>query len=147
MEAGQLLAEIHHVQQRWKEIVNVLEPLLKYRHDYSIYHMLGEATYNLDDFSKAAKYYKEAVRLNGDSALDHYQLGNIHLAKNRYARAVTSYESALRLGFEESCVALQAGVELLQPPKLFRQGRSDHSLGRNARNDQRTLLFDRTCAR
>lgn len=100
VEAGQLLSEIHHAEQRWQEIVDVLEPLLKFRHDYPTYHMLGEATYNLDDFTKAAKYYQEAVRLNSDSALDHYQLGNIHLAKNRYARAVNSYESALRLGLE-----------------------------------------------
>jgi tetratricopeptide (TPR) repeat protein len=100
VEAGQLLAEIHHAHQRWQEIVDVLEPLLKYRHDYPTYHMLGEATYNLDDFTKAAKYYQEAIRLNGDSALDHYQLGNIHLAENRYARAVNSYEAALRLGLE-----------------------------------------------
>ncbi|MEK6235163.1 MAG: tetratricopeptide repeat protein, partial [Planctomycetales bacterium] len=56
--------------------------------------------YNLDDFAKAAKYYQEAVRLNSDSAIDHYQLGNIHLAKNRYARSVISYEAALRLGLE-----------------------------------------------
>jgi tetratricopeptide (TPR) repeat protein len=100
VEAGQLLAEIHHALHRWKEIVEVLEPLLKYRHDYSTYHMLGEATYHLDDFTKAAEYYQKAIRLNGNSALDHYQLGNIRLAKNRYARAVTSYESALRLGLE-----------------------------------------------
>lgn len=100
VEAGQLLAEIHHAQHRWKEIVEVLEPLLKYRHDYSTYHMLGEAAYHLDDFIKAAKYYQKAIQLNGKSALDHYQLGNIHLAKNRYARAVSSYEAALRLGLE-----------------------------------------------
>ena len=32
--------------------------------------------------------------------MDHYQLGNIHLAENRYARAVIAYEAALRLGLE-----------------------------------------------
>ncbi len=100
VEASQLLAEIHHAGQQWKEIIALLEPLLKYRNDYPTYHMLGEAAYNLDDFVKARKYYEEATRLNRASALDHYQLGNIHLAENRYARAAIAYESAMRLGLE-----------------------------------------------
>jgi len=100
VEAGQLLAELHHAAQRWQEMLNVLEPLLEYRHDYSTYHMLGEAAYNLDEFTKAAKFYREAIRLNDGSAMDHYQLGNIHLAENRYARAVTAFEAALKLGLE-----------------------------------------------
>lgn len=100
VEAGQLLAELYHASQHWQKIIDVLEPLLKYRHDYPTYHMLAEAAYNLDEFDKASKYYQEAVRLNSQSALDHYQLGNIYLAKNRYARAVTSYENSLRLGLE-----------------------------------------------
>ena len=78
----------------------MLEPLLKYRHDYPTYHMLAEAAYNLNEFAKARKYYEEAVRLNGDSALDHYQLGNLHLAESRFARAAMSYEAAVRLGLE-----------------------------------------------
>jgi tetratricopeptide (TPR) repeat protein len=102
VEAGQLLAEIQHTQQKWQEIIEVLEPLLKYRHDYPTYHMLAEAAYNLDDFAKARKYYEEAVRLNANSALDHYQLGNLHLAESRFARAATSYESAMNLGLESS---------------------------------------------
>jgi len=100
VEAGQLLAEIYHGQERWKDIVKVLEPLLRFRHDYPTYHMLAEANYNLDAFDKARKYYKEAIRLNSASAPDHYQLANIHLADNRFALAVKSYETALRLGLE-----------------------------------------------
>ncbi|MGY8770651.1 MAG: tetratricopeptide repeat protein [Pirellulales bacterium] len=100
VEAAQLLAEMFHAQQSWQAIIDVLEPLLKYRHDYPTYHMLGEAAYNLNDFSKARKYYQEAVRLNSASAMDHYQLGNLHLAENRFARAATSYEAALQLGLE-----------------------------------------------
>ena len=100
VEAGQLLAEILYGQERWKDIVKVLEPLLKFRHDYTTYHMLAEANYNLDVFDKARKYYKEAIRLNSASAPDHYQLANIYLADNRFALAVQSYERALRLGLE-----------------------------------------------
>jgi len=34
VEAGQLLAEIYAKQKKWEDVVSVLEPLLKYRHDY-----------------------------------------------------------------------------------------------------------------
>jgi len=100
VEAGQLLAEICYTHQRWKDIVELLEPLLEYRHDYPTYHMLAEAEYNLDDYDKAREHFREAIRLNAKSAVDHYQLANIYLAKNRFARAVESYEAALRLGLE-----------------------------------------------
>jgi tetratricopeptide (TPR) repeat protein len=98
VEAGQLLAEIYYTQERWQDIVNVLKPLLKFRHDYPIYHMLAEAEYNLDDYDAARGYYREAIRLNGKSAVDHYQLANIYLANNRFALAVSSYETAVDLG-------------------------------------------------
>jgi tetratricopeptide (TPR) repeat protein len=100
VEAGQLLAEIYYTEERWKDIVDLLEPLLKFRHDYPTYHMLAEAEYNLDEYDKARDHYREAVRLNARSAVDHYQLANIYLADNRFALAVKSYETALRLGLE-----------------------------------------------
>jgi tetratricopeptide (TPR) repeat protein len=102
VEAGQLLAEIYYTQERWKDIVGLLEPLLKFRHDYPTHHMLAEAEYNLDAYDKARTYYREAIRLNPGSAVDHYQLANIYLADNRFALAVKSYETALRLGLESS---------------------------------------------
>jgi tetratricopeptide (TPR) repeat protein len=100
VEAGQLLAEIYYTEERWKDIIDLLEPLLKFRHDYPTYHMLAEAEYNLDQYDKARDHYREAVRLNSRSAVDHYQLANIYLADNRFALAVKSYETALRLGLE-----------------------------------------------
>jgi len=100
VEAGQLLAEIYYTGERWKDIIDLLEPLLKFRHDYPTYHMLAEAEYNLDQYGKARDHYKEAIRLNSGSAVDHYQLANIYLADNRFALAVKSYETALRLGLE-----------------------------------------------
>jgi len=98
VEAGQLLAEIYYTQERWSDIVKVLKPLLKFRHDYPTYHMLAEAEYNLDHYDAARGYYREAIRLNDESAVDHYQLANIYLADNRFALAVDSYERALNLG-------------------------------------------------
>ena len=100
VEAGQLLAEIYYTQDRWEDISKVLKPLLKYRHDYPTYHLLAEATYNLEKYEDSRKYYKEAVKLNPQSGPDHYQLGNIYLAENRFASAADSYETAMRLGVE-----------------------------------------------
>ncbi len=99
-EAGQLLAEIYRAEKRWKEIKNLLEPLLKYRNDYPTYNMLAEATYELGKFEAARKYYRQAIRLNPNSPDDHYQLGNIYLSENLFALAAQSYESALRLGLQ-----------------------------------------------
>ena len=100
VEAGQYLAEILAAGEKWKEIVDVLEPLLAYKRDYQTHHLLAEASYHLDKYKAARKYFEEAVRLNPSSGPDHYQLGNIHLSQNRFALAARSYENALRLGIE-----------------------------------------------
>ncbi len=100
VEAGQLLGEIYAKQQKWQRVVDVLEPLLKYRHDYPTYHLLAEAEYNLSNYEKARKYFEEAIKLNPKSGSDHYQLGNIYLAGNFFALAAESYQSALRLGVD-----------------------------------------------
>jgi tetratricopeptide (TPR) repeat protein len=100
VEAGRRLAEIYAKQEAWQKIVDVMEPLLKYRHDYPTYHLLAEANFQLDRLDKARKHYQEAIKLNPDSPADHYQLGNICLAKNLFALAAESYEAALRLGVE-----------------------------------------------
>lgn len=100
VEAGQLLAEVYASERKWESVVQLLEPLLKYRHDYPTYHFLGEATYNLNDYAKARKYFEEAVKLNPNSGSDHYQLGNIYLSGNFFALAAESYRSALRLGID-----------------------------------------------
>ena len=109
VEAGQLLAEIHAQRQSWKEVVAVLEPLLKYRHDYTTYHLLAEATYNLDDHENARKYFEQAVKLNPQSASDHYQLGNIYLAGNFYALAAEAYQKALGLGTDSPVLRYKLG--------------------------------------
>lgn len=100
VEAGQLLAEIYAAQQKWESVVDVLGPLLQYRHDYSTYHHLAEAAYNLDDYEKARNYFEEAVKLNPQNGMDYYQLGNIYLSGKLFARAAESYNAALRLGIE-----------------------------------------------
>jgi tetratricopeptide (TPR) repeat protein len=100
VEAGQLLAEVYYSREKWDDVTKTLEPLLKYRHDYPTYHMLAEAAYNVDDHEKSRKYYREAIKLNPDSGPDHYQLGNIYLAANRFALAAQSYETALKQGLD-----------------------------------------------
>jgi len=102
VEAGQLLAEVYFAAEEWEAVTATLKPLLKYRHDYPTYHLLAEATYNLDEYDASRSYFREAIRLNPESAPDHYQLANIYLSENRFALAVRSYETALSLGLESS---------------------------------------------
>jgi tetratricopeptide (TPR) repeat protein len=109
VEAGQLLAEIYAKQKKWDGVVTVLEPLLKYRHDYPTYHLLAEARYNLNDYKEARKYFEEAVKLNPKSGSDYYQLGNIYLADNAFALAAESYQSALRLGVDTPILHYKLG--------------------------------------
>jgi tetratricopeptide (TPR) repeat protein len=109
VEAGQTLGEIYAAQKKWKDVVRVIEPLLKYRHDYPTYHMLAEAQYNLDEHQKARKNFEEAIKLNPQSAADHYQLGNIYLAGNAFALVAESYQSALQLGLDTPVLHYKLG--------------------------------------
>jgi tetratricopeptide (TPR) repeat protein len=109
VEAGQALGELYSAAKKWKDVDRVLEPLLKYRHDYPTYHMLAEAQNNMGDREKARKSYEEAVKLNPQSASDHYQLGNIYLIGNFFALAADSYQSALRLGLDSPVLRYKLG--------------------------------------
>jgi tetratricopeptide (TPR) repeat protein len=109
VEAGQLLAEIFAQQEKWQAILDSLEPLLEYRHDYQTHHLLAEAAYHLLDTPRALHYYQESIRLNPESAHDHYQLGNLYLASNRFALAAGSYEDALALGIESTVLHYKLG--------------------------------------
>jgi tetratricopeptide (TPR) repeat protein len=98
VEAGIELAELLSPQKQPDRVIAVLEPLLKYKHDYPLYHLLGEAHYQKEQLDKARNYFEEAIKLNGQSAGDHYQLGNIYLAQKRFAKAAQVYERAGQLG-------------------------------------------------
>ena len=100
VNAGVELAEIHAADRKFEEVLGVLEPLLRYRHEYMIYHLLAEAYHDLERLPEARRHYEEAVRLNPDSGGDHYQLGNIYLAQGRFARAADAYGKARRFGIE-----------------------------------------------
>jgi tetratricopeptide (TPR) repeat protein len=121
VEAGQALGEIYSAAKRWKDVVRVLEPLLKYRHDYPTYHMLAEAQYNLDEHEKARKSYEEAVKLNPQSAADHYQLGNIYLSGKSFALAADSYQAALRLGLDSPVLRYKLGSAYFNLRNYFGQ--------------------------
>lgn len=102
VEAGQVLAEIHARAGDYKKVAATLEPLLKYRHDYTTYHLLAEAKYNLGDTESARNYFEEALKLNPNSANDHYQLGNIYLSGNFFALAANAYQRALASGMHSA---------------------------------------------
>ncbi|MGB2822452.1 MAG: tetratricopeptide repeat protein, partial [Phycisphaerae bacterium] len=110
VEAGQLLGEVYAEQEKWKQVAEVLERLLKYRHDYPTYHMLAEAKYNLDDHQAARKHFIEAIKLNPKSPADHYQLGNIYLAGNFFALAAESYQKAMALGLHSPVLHYKLGT-------------------------------------
>jgi len=109
VEAGQLLGQICAERKDWRNAVKILEPLLKYRHDYTTYQLLAEALYNLDEYKKARKYYQEAIKLNAKNAGDHYRLGNIHLAGNSFALAADSYQKALSLNLDSPVLRYKLG--------------------------------------
>lgn len=98
VEAAVQLAELVSPQKNPNRVIAVLEPLLKFKHDYPLYHLLAEAHYEKEQFDKARGYYEKAVKLNPNSQSDHYQLGNIYLAQKRFAKAAASYETAGKLG-------------------------------------------------
>src|SRR5262245_3137385 len=83
VEAGVELAELLSPQKQPDKVITVLSPLLKFKHDYPVYHLLAEAHYQKEQFDKARSYYEEAVKLNPKSGSDHYQLANIYLAQKR----------------------------------------------------------------
>ncbi len=97
VEAGQLLAQVYKRQKKYKELVEVLEPLLEFRHDYPNYQLLAQATYKLDRMKESQKYYEEAIKLNNKNPQDHYNLGNIHLLNLEYAKSANSYNQAMTL--------------------------------------------------
>lgn len=98
VDAGVELAEILSPAEHPDRVIAILEPLLKHRHDYPLYHLLAEAYNHKEDFDRAREHYEEAVRLNPESAADQYELGNIYLLQKRFALARDAYETAGRLG-------------------------------------------------
>ncbi len=111
VEAAIALSELVTPEKQPQRVIAVLEPLLKYKTDYPLYHLLAQAYYQRastleepddikDATDKARQYYEEATRLNPRSADDHYQLGNIYLSQKQFARAATAYERAGELGID-----------------------------------------------
>jgi len=99
VEAGVLLAELLDARKKPQRVIALLEPLLKLKHTYELYHLLGEAFYQQEDFGAARRNFEEAVKLNPRNHSDHYQLGNIYLSQKRFARAARAYQTARSLGF------------------------------------------------
>jgi tetratricopeptide (TPR) repeat protein/YHS domain-containing protein len=99
VEAGVQLAELLDPKKKPERVIAIVEPLLRLKHTYDLYHLLAEAYYQQEDFNAARKNFEEAVKLNPRNRTDHYQLGNIYLSQKRFARAARSYQLARDLGF------------------------------------------------
>lgn len=88
-------------------MIAVLQPLLKFKHDYPVYHLLAEASFQQEKFDDARKYYEEAIKLNNQNGNDHYQLGRIYLNQKRFAKAAQAYELAGALGHDSGVYHFQ----------------------------------------
>ena len=99
VEAGVQLAELLDPKKKPERVIAIVEPLLRLKHTYDLYHLLGEAYYQKENFNSARKNFEEAVKLNPRNHSDHYQLGNINLSQKRFAKAARSYQIARDLGF------------------------------------------------
>src|SRR5439155_20085293 len=73
-EAGVEWAELLSPEKQPDKVIEILEPLIKFKHDYPMYHLLAEAQYQKENFDKAREYYEEAVKLNPRSGGDFYQV-------------------------------------------------------------------------
>jgi tetratricopeptide (TPR) repeat protein len=110
VEAGLALAAIYEEKGKWADVIGVLQPLLEYKHDYTIYHTLAAAYYNQGDMKQARTDYEKAVEQNPNSPTDHYQLGNIYLGENRYAMAAAEYEKCQDLGIDTDVLHYKLGT-------------------------------------
>ncbi len=102
VEAGVELGRILAAEKKFDRVISTLEPLLKFKHDYPIYHMLAQAYYQKENMAKAREYFEEAVKLNPASGGDWYELANIYLAESRFAKSADAYEKAHELGVESA---------------------------------------------
>ncbi len=102
VEAGVELAEMLSPAKEPDRVIGILAPLLKFKHDYPLYHMLAEAYYQKEQWDEACENYREAVKLNPESPQDWYQLGNIYLAQKHFARSAEAYEKAGQLGIDSA---------------------------------------------
>jgi tetratricopeptide (TPR) repeat protein len=102
VEAGVELAEMLSPAKEPNRVIGILAPLLKFKHDYPLYHMLAEAYYQREQWDEARENYQEAVKLNPQSPQDWYQLGNIDLAQKHFARSAEAYEKAGQLGVDSA---------------------------------------------
>ena len=98
VEAGVAIAELLDPKKQPEKVIATLQPLLKFKHDYPLYHLLAEAYYEREELDKARESFEKAVKLNPRAGGDFYQLGNIYLSQGRFARAAQSYERAGELG-------------------------------------------------
>ncbi len=98
VEAGIELATLLTPKKEPQRVIGVLTPLLSYKHDYPLFHLLAVAHYEKEEFETALEYFEEAIKLNPRSSDDYYQLANIYLTQKRFAKAADAYEKAGQLG-------------------------------------------------
>jgi len=102
VEAGVELAELLSPHKQPDRVIATLSPLLRFKHDYPLFHLLAEAYYQKENLEQARHHFEQAIKLNPQSAGDHEQLANIYLAQQRFAKAAMAYETAGELGIDSA---------------------------------------------
>jgi tetratricopeptide (TPR) repeat protein len=110
VEAGKELAGIYAQRQEWQKVFDLQSGLLPYKHDYDMFKFLADAAQHLGKTSEAKRYYIEALKFNGESSFDHYQLGDIYLTESKFLLAAEEYSRALELGLEDALIHYKLGT-------------------------------------
>jgi len=94
------LARGYAEQQEYEKVIETLQPTADLKNNYEANHLLGQAYYQTGKLVEARRCLQTAVELQPKSAPDHYLLAHVYLGEEKFALAVESYETTLRLGFD-----------------------------------------------
>ncbi len=67
-----------------------------------VYNILGKQAYDVGDLGQAEAHYQQAISLNPDNAIAHYNLGNLYEDLNDLKQAKNEYSFAVKSGVAEA---------------------------------------------
>ena len=98
-----LLFRLLYLQEKHQEAIHCGKALLLsgYEADAELYFMLGTSYAWLEQYDKAISNLAEAVKLNPDYAVAHYNLGLVYNEKRDYSQAIACYNQSIKLNPDE----------------------------------------------
>ena len=67
-----------------------------------VYNILGKQAYEVGDLGQAEAHYQQAISINPDKAIAHYNLGNLYEDLNDLKKAKNKYSFAVKSGIAEA---------------------------------------------